>query len=304
LPQRLLVMGAGPVGVELAQAYRRLGAEVTLIDTGILPNQEPEVGALMAELFNQENIQFLPGLVTRVTYAQDCFSLTVDGHENVVQGDMLLVAVGRRPGNLTALQLEKAGVQYDHHGIHVNDHLQTSNRDIYAAGDCTGDFQFTHYAGWQGVQAVRNALLPGKDQGKKATLPQAVFTDPEIAVVGLTEAAARQQFGDSIAVAIRPLARIDRARTDDQQAGFIKIIHRPGATVLGATIVAPHAGEMINELTLAMEQELSLEDLAHIIHVYPTYAIGIQQMAAETAMDAFLDSTLWKVAQKIPASFI
>jgi pyruvate/2-oxoglutarate dehydrogenase complex dihydrolipoamide dehydrogenase (E3) component len=192
-----------------------------------------------------------------------------------VDGDALLVAVGRQP-TVEGLDLERAGVAYTDHGIQVDDQLRTSQRHIYACGDVLGTFQFTHYAAWQAAMAVRSMLFQGSTSGVREHVPWTVFTSPEVAQCGLTEAAARERHpgGDQVRVARWPLERLDRAVTAQDVAGFIKIVHRPNAEILGAQIVARRAGEIINEIALAIEHRVKLSDLAGVMRMYPTYAIG------------------------------
>ncbi|GAJ24873.1 unnamed protein product, partial [marine sediment metagenome] len=172
-------------------------------------------------------------------------------------GDCLLVAVGRRP-NVDGLALEKAGVAYSPRGIDVDEHLRTSQRHMYAAGDCIGSYQFTHYTGWQAAMAVRNALLPGATKGIRDMVPWTTFTDPEVAHVGLTEQQAREQLGDAVMTCEWPMERVDRARTEGHTQGFLKLVHKKDGTLLGATIVCQRAGEMIHEWIVALEHSLKV----------------------------------------------
>ncbi len=295
LPGHLVVLGAGAVGVELSQAYRRLGAEVTLIDEQLLPVVEEDVRVVLHQVLADEGIKFGEGLVTAVTNpSPNEIEVVVDGSSII--GDMLLVATGRRP-NIATLGLKQAGVAFSEQGIQVNDKLQTTANRIFAAGDCTGGFQFTHYAGWQGFQAVRNALLPGSAVGTMDTVPWTIFSDPEIAQVGLTAAAAQNQY-ENVQITKQPLDRVDRAVTDQAVAGFIKIVHTENGRILGAAIVAPRAGEMINEFAIAMQHNLKIRDLAEAMHVYPSYGMGIQRLAAKQATGALLQSYVGKLLRR------
>lgn len=297
LPGRLLVMGAGPVGVELAQAYRRLGASVTLIDAGLLPQEEPEAVEALGHAFAREGIRFVPGLVTAARQAGLEIVLTVAGQE--IYGDMLLVATGRLP-NVAGLGLEQAGVGYSARGIRVDKYLRTDAKHIFAVGDCVqGNYQFTHLAGWQAVQAVRNALLPGFSRGFSQVVPRITFTDPEVAQVGLTEAEARARFGNGVRVALWPMSRTDRAITQNARDGFIKIIHRKNGKLLGATIVAGQAGEIIAEYALALKRGLKLFDLANVIHPYPTYSVATMQLAGQVVVDNLLTGASGKLLRKL-----
>ena len=297
LPKRLIVMGAGPIGVEIAQAYQRLGSQVTLVDVGILPREEPEVGEVMGKVLSREGIQFVEGLVTAARQEGDEITLNVDEHE--CRGDMLLVAVGR-VGVVEGLGLDKSGVAYSSKGIKVDKYLRTSVKHIYAAGDCIeGNHQFTHFAGWQAFQAVRNALLPLNDKGFNDVVPWATFTDPEVAHVGLTEAEAREKFGDGVRVTLRKLDRVDRAVTDNDRDGFIKVIHKKNGKVLGATIVAERAGEVITEYAIAIQRGLKLYDLANVIHAYPSYSMSTMRLSADVATDIVMDGVVGTVLRTL-----
>ena len=298
LPDRFSIIGAGPIGSEIAQAYQRLGAQVTLIDIGLLPREEPEVGAVMGRVFAQEGIQFIEGLVTSVRQEGAEIVLNIDAQE--IRGDMLLVAVGRAP-NVNGLNLERAGVAHSTKGIPVDKYMRTNVKHIFAVGDCvTGNYQFTHVAGWQGVKAAQNALLPlYNDPGYSDIVPWATFTDPEVAHVGLTEAAAQEKYGDGAVASVWPIARIDRAVADNDREGFIKVIHKKNGKVLGATIVAARAGELITEFALAMKRNLKLLDLASFIHTYPSYSIANQQLAGDVALKSILDSSFGKIIQSV-----
>ncbi|MCP4421196.1 MAG: FAD-dependent oxidoreductase [Chloroflexi bacterium] len=288
LPDHLLILGAGAVGVEIAQAYARLGAKVTLVDVALLPEEEAEVGQLMQTILAGEGVEFVAGLATAVSHNNN-FQLTIKKNQTI-SGDMLLVATGRQP-NVAGLDLEKAGVAYSGKGIVVDDKLTTSAGHIFAAGDCIGGPQFTHLAGWQAFIAVRNALLPGKSSGMAKILPYTILTEPEVAHVGLTAVAAKQQYGNKVNILHQNLDRLDRAVTENAQAGFIKMMVLGNGRILGATIVAPRAGEMISEISLAMQHKIKLRGLADAMRPYPAYTMGTQLLAASHATDDFLNST-------------
>ncbi|VAW42737.1 Mercuric ion reductase, partial [hydrothermal vent metagenome] len=233
-----------------------------------------------------------------VSHTHNNFQLSVAnqtiGKTETIQGDMLLVATGRRP-NVAGLDLEMAGVAYSSKGIQVDDTLTTNVAHIFAAGDCIGGAQFTHLAGWQAFTAVRNGLLPGKSKGMPKVLPYTIFTEPEVAQVGLTAVSAQRPFGEGVTVLKRNLDRLDRAVVDQAQRGFIKIVVDENGRILGATIVAPRAGEMISEISLAMQHNIKLRGLADAMRPYPTYSMGTQLLAASQATDDFLDSTVGRL---------
>ncbi len=297
LPNRFIVIGAGPIGAEIAQAYQRLGSQVTLIDIGLLPREEPEVAQVMGQLFAREGLRFVKGLVSTARREGDEIVLTVA--EQTYRGDMLLLAVGRAP-NVVGLALEKAGISHSPKGIPVDTYLRTNIKHIYAVGDCVaGNYQFTHVAAWQAFQATRNALLPLNSSGFSEVVPWTTFTDPEVAHVGLTEADARKQFSEAVQVSLWPMNRTDRAITDNEQTGFVKVVHKKNGTLLGATIVAGRAGEMITEYALALQHGLKLADLAQVIHVYPTYSMANMQLASEVALNGFLNGTTGRAVRAI-----
>jgi pyruvate/2-oxoglutarate dehydrogenase complex dihydrolipoamide dehydrogenase (E3) component len=197
------------------------------------------------------------------------------------------------------LGLQQAGVDYSAKGIPVDGHLRTSQQHIYAAGDCIGSYQYTHYAGWQAFMAARNALLPGASKGVADRVPWTTFTDPEVAHVGWTEEQAREEFGDDVMTCEWPMEHVDRAQTERDTAGFIKLVHRKDGTLQGATIVAGRAGEMIHEWIVALERGLKVGDLAGIIHVYPTYSTATMQAAAAIRVTQLLSGTSGRVVRAL-----
>jgi pyruvate/2-oxoglutarate dehydrogenase complex dihydrolipoamide dehydrogenase (E3) component len=300
LPRHLLIIGGGPVGIELAQAFVRLGSDVTVFQRANRPLDvaEPEVSAIVQAVLEREGVRFRLGAdVARAAYDGERIVLTDRGED--IEGDALLVAVGRQP-TVDGLDLERAGVEFTDRGVQVDGQLRTSQRHIYACGDVLGTFQFTHYAAWQAAMAVRTILFPGSTSGVREHVPWSVFTSPEVAQCGLTEAAASERYsGDQIRVARWPLERLDRAVTARDVSGFIKIVHRPNDEILGAQVVAGRAGEIINELALAIEHRIKLGDLAGVMHVYPTYGIGVQQLASSVRLTAARESRTVELARRI-----
>lgn len=294
LPKSLIVVGRGPIGMEMAQAYQRLGSQVTVVTDSVLPKDEPDAQHLMQAVLEHEGVRFILEPAKSARGDENAVVITTEHHE--ITGDLLLVAVGRQP-NVNGLDLEKAGVKYSPLGISVDDGLRTNVHHIYAAGDVTGGYQFTHYAGWQAFQAARNALLPGSSSGASDLVPWVTFTDPEVAHVGLTEGEARTKHGDRVRVHRWDLGRVDRAVCENDSAGFFKILTQPDGTILGATIVASRAGEAIVELIVAMKQRLKINDLASTIHPYPTYSTAVQQIAAEITVERLLSGTAGKLVR-------
>jgi pyruvate/2-oxoglutarate dehydrogenase complex dihydrolipoamide dehydrogenase (E3) component len=298
LPQSLLVVGGGPLGTEIAQAYQRLGAEVTVIADTLLPKEDEDVRDLMERVFVEEGIRRVKGRAKAAHKEDDL--IVVSTGQSEARGDLLLIAAGRKP-NVKGLDLERAGVQYGEKGITVDNELRTSAKHIYAAGDVLGSYQFSHFAGWQAFQAVRNALLPGNSSGRTDTVPWVTFTDPEIAHVGLSEQQARSQFGDDLKVRRWPIEKIDRAVCEDDRHGFIKILAKADGSILGATIVGERAGETITEIVVAMKHGLKVGDIAGTIHPYPTYSTGVQLLTTEMAVEKRLSGTSGKIIRRLSA---
>jgi len=286
LPERLVVIGGGPVGVEVAQAYQRLGSRVTIFAERLLAKEEPEASEIVSRVFQREGIELVGECILSVERSGE--RIVARSQQQAVECDLLFVATGRRPV-LDGLNLEAVGVAYSERGIPVNDRLKTSVKHVYAAGDVVGGEQFSHYAGWQGFQAARNALLPGHSSGRSSAVPRVTFCDPEVAHVGMTEAAARTEHGNGVVVASWPIAREDRAVCDGDLDGLLKFITTRSGKILGATIVGHRAGETITELVLAMQHNLKVSDLAGTIHPYPTYSTGIQLLTSEMTVEHTLN---------------
>lgn len=293
LPARLLVLGAGPIGLEMAQAFQRLGSAVTVIDVvpDILPREDPDIAAIARGCLDAEGIRFVLG--AKVTAASQIDGLRrlhveIDGDERVLEGDALLVATGRRP-RTEGLGLEDLGVAVERRGITVDAYLRTSNPNLYAAGDVNGLMPFTHAAAYEGRLAAGNAFARRRARFDDRALPWITFTDPEVAHLGLTEPEARKQHGNDIHVATLPYTAVDRAVIERTLAGTLKVItkgkpvigHLGGGEVLGAHIVGPDAGELIHEFVLTMTTRSFAGRLAQAIHAYPSMAMGVQQVAAQ-----------------------
>jgi len=298
LPQSMVVLGGGPIGVEMAQAYQRLGAQVTVVTNSVLPKEEAEVQKLMQSILESEGVRFVLEPPKSMRKNGTGPVITTANHE--LRCDLLLVAVGRRP-NLDGLHLEQAGVRFSAKGIEIDGRLRTNVKHIYAAGDVTGGYQFTHYAGWQAFHAVRNALLPGSSTGISELVPRVTFTDPEVAQIGATEAQARAEHGGRVRVHRWEMSKVDRAICENDTSGFLKIITKPDGTILGATVVGARAGEAIMELVIAMKEGIKAGDLAATIHPYPTYSTAIQQLTSELAIERVLSGTTGRVVRGLAA---
>jgi pyruvate/2-oxoglutarate dehydrogenase complex dihydrolipoamide dehydrogenase (E3) component len=304
LPRRLAVIGTGPIGCELAQCFARLGSEVFLVESGhgILPREDFDASAIILASMRKDGVHLLCcGKELKLARADGGkIRLSVEAHgkgyDEVV--DQLLVAVGRAP-NVENLGLENAGVAYTRKGVEVNDRLQTTRSHIYAAGDICSSFQFTHAADFMARIVIRNALFFGRAKASTLTIPWCTYTEPEIAHVGLYEKQAQEQ-GINIDTFTRPLSEVDRAILEGQTNGFVRVHVRKGTDkILGATIVAANAGDMISEITLAMNHNLGLGQIANTIHPYPTQAEAIRQIG-----DAYNRTRLTPFAKSLFSRFM
>jgi dihydrolipoamide dehydrogenase len=277
LPAELLVLGGGPIGCELAQAFGRLGAKVTIVDMmeALLPREDSEVSVMIRDRFEMEGVDVRLGHQALRFESHDGRGSLVavhQGQEVTIPFDRVLIAVGRK-ANSEELGLQELGVELNSNGtVAVNEYLQTSCPNIYACGDVAGPFQFTHMASHQAWYATVNALLGGfwRFQVNYSVVPWATYTDPEVALVGLNESAAREQ-GISYEVTRFDMAEVDRAVAEGETQGFIKVLTAPRSDhILGATIVANHAGELIGEYVTAMTHGLGLNKIMNTIHIYPT----------------------------------
>jgi pyruvate/2-oxoglutarate dehydrogenase complex dihydrolipoamide dehydrogenase (E3) component len=278
----LLVLGAGPIGCELAQTFRRFGSEVHLIQRGqkIIPREDPDAAAIVQRRFEREGIQLHLGVkVIRAEKSAKGKRLVGerDGRKWSQEGDAILVGVGRK-ANAEGLNLEAAGVAYDANSVHVDDHLRTTNGRIFAAGDICSTYKFTHAADAMARIALQNALFFGRKKLSRLVIPWCTYTDPEVARVGLTEADAQGR-GISVDTFTVRLDEVDRAILDGETEGFARIHVRHGTDrIVGATVVSAHAGEMMGEITLAMTRDIGLGAIAANIHSYPTQAEAIKKL--------------------------
>ncbi|MBI4625025.1 MAG: mercuric reductase [Verrucomicrobia bacterium] len=282
LPRRLGVIGAGPIGCELAQAFARFGAEVGLVEAehGILPREDRDAAEIVLRAMARDGVRLLCcGKDLRLARAADGIRLQVASHgqDYDLTVDQLLVAVGRAP-NVENLGLEQAGVAFDRKGVRVNDRLQTTNPRIFACGDICSPCQFTHAADFMARIVIQNALFGGRAKASALNIPWATYTSPEVAHVGLYAPQAKEK-GIEIDTFTYDLAKVDRAILDGDTDGFVRVHVRQGTDeIAGATIVAPHAGDLISELTLAMNGRLGLKTLGAAIHPYPTQAEAIRKL--------------------------
>ena len=272
-PASLVVIGAGPIGCELGQAFSRLGSQVTIIASRdhILPKEEVEAAQVVQAQLEAEGIKILTGTRAKQVLVEGQKKVVVTNLGDRLIFDEILVAAGRVP-NVESLNLQAAGVEVGKNGILVNQKLQTTNPKIYAAGDVIGGYLFTHVAGYEGAVALQNALFLPTKKADYRVIPWATFTEPELARVGLTEEQARKRYGDDVMVLRHDFGHVDRALAEGAGIGFAKFITRKNGEILGAHIVGPAAGELIHEVVLAMSYKLKVGALKSIIHVYPTLA--------------------------------
>jgi pyruvate/2-oxoglutarate dehydrogenase complex dihydrolipoamide dehydrogenase (E3) component len=284
LPRRLAVIGAGPLGCELAQAFARFGANVSLVgrSTRVLPRDEEDAAAAVQRALERDGVRLFLGAAAREVETKEAarrVTFERAGERGQLEVDAILVGAGRTP-NVEDLGLETAGVAYDtRQGVRVDDRLRTTNPRVYAAGDVCSALKFTHLSDAHARIVLRNALFPGRARASALTLPRCTYTDPEVAQVGLTGREARER-GLRVRSFAQPLEEVDRAVLDGAPEGFVKVHVREGTDrIVGATIVARHAGEMLSELTLAMVSDLGLARIAETIHPYPTQAEAIRKVA-------------------------
>lgn len=282
-PEHLAVLGGGPVGCELSQAFARFGGRVTLLEAGprILPHDDPDAAEIVANALGRDGVHVLAGaraetvapegtgIVLRGTHA---------GRPLELRASHLLVAVGRAP-NVEGLGAEAAGIELDGRGVRVDERMRTSNPRVFAIGDVASKYRFTHAADAQARMVVRNALFLGRGKASDLVIPWCTYTSPEVAHVGIPadEAAAR---GDAVRTVTVPLEELDRARTDGETEGFVRVRVKAGSDrILGATIVAPHAGELISQVTQAMTAGIGLGRIGATVFPYPTMAEALRRAA-------------------------
>ncbi|MDE3132846.1 MAG: FAD-dependent oxidoreductase [Acidobacteriota bacterium] len=286
LPRRLVVLGGGPIGCELGQAFARLGSDVTIVEMAdrLLPREDPAAGELLAARLSGEGVRVLTGVkVTAVNQRPQGCELMFGDRARIAY-DRILVAAGRQ-ARTKELGLDTVDGQVDRHGAVVVDRrLQTTARGIYAVGDVTGLLPFTHVAAHHARLAVPNALFYGRSR-VSTTIPWVTFTDPEVARVGLTEQEARALWGDRTRIASFQYAELDRAIAGGQPYGFVKLVANPRGRLVGATIAAPAAGEAIGELAALIARRGRLAELSRAVHAYPTLAEGPVR-AADTELGA------------------
>lgn len=278
-PPSMVVLGGGAIGVELAQAFARLGTETTIIEAlSLLPREDEEVSAALTELLRADGVRVIAGnKARRVLREADQVVVELDDGAQV-RAATLVVAVGRF-ANHQALGLSRAGVQSFTGGLQLDARLQTTARGVWAAGDVTGAPRFTHVADYQARLVLRNALFPFSAKANYEQVPWVTYTDPELAHLGLTEREARERYGDAIQVWTKPFAQLDRAIADGRTAGLVKLIAQRNGKLIGAHVLGEGASALIAEVALAMRHGLKLSQIGNTIHAYPTYPEAVRQAA-------------------------
>ena len=283
LPKRLGIIGAGPIGAEMAQSFARFGSEVSLITSkrGLMPNEDREAAAIVQSSMEKDGVRFLAGARDLAVLKNSDGSIRLkykdakNGYD--IEVDQLLIAVGRAP-NVEGLGLENAGVEYTARGVTINDTFQTSNRHIYAAGDICSPYQFTHAADFMARSVVRNALFKGRAKHSSLIIPWSTYTSPELAHVGLTPQSAKAE-GVELDTYTQPMSGVDRAILEGETEGFIKVHVKKGTDrIVGATVVSTNAGDLIGAVSLAMTNKIGLGGIANAIHPYPTQAEALRKV--------------------------
>jgi len=297
-PESMIVLGGGPIGCELGQALARLGVKIAIVQRSaeLLPREDADVAKFVRDRFAAEGIGVHLNSIARGLSKRNGKILLERDQADPITAEAMLIAAGRTP-NLRALDLAAAGVDYNKRGVKVNDCLQTSQPHIYAAGDVTNAFKFTHTADFTARIVVRNILMPLPFLRQKvdwSVVPWCTYTDPEVAHVGLGEKEAKEKNIDYDLFVV-PLEDVDRAVVESEEAGFAKILTAKGSDkILGATIIAPHAGDLLHEFVLAMNAKIGLGKIASMIHAYPTFA-----ELARKAGDKYNKTRLTPRAKKI-----
>jgi pyruvate/2-oxoglutarate dehydrogenase complex dihydrolipoamide dehydrogenase (E3) component len=287
-PRSVVMIGGGPISIEMAQGFNRLGIDTAVLQRGerILTRDEPDLVARLVDRLEHEGVRLHLNVETERVTVQDGHKVvhgTQAGDARRWEAEEILLGAGRRP-NIEGLGLEEVGVKLGRRGVEVDDSMRTSVASVYACGDVAGRHLFTHSAAYEGVRAVRTMFFPGRGKGDYA-VPWCTFTDPELAHAGLTVAEARERHGDDVEVWRKDLEHSDRARAESAGEGLILVVTAK-RRVVGAHILAPSAGELVHELALAIHEGIKLSDLSSMIHVYPTLATSVQQLAGDAAFES------------------
>ncbi|MEW6086889.1 MAG: FAD-dependent oxidoreductase [bacterium] len=304
LPSSIIILGGGPVGIELAQALKRFGTSVTVVEMAerILSREDRELAERLAGVLMKEGLSILTGtMAAKLSLKEGKISLTVrnkEKHSYDISADAFLIAAGRSP-NVEGLDLEKAGVQYDKSGIKTDNRLRTSASNIYACGDVVGPYQFSHIAEYQAVIAVTNMLLPVKKSVNYKNVIWCTYTDPEFAHAGLTEEEARAEYGDKTKIYRVEYGKIDRGKTDLAGEGMAKFICDGRMNLVGAHILGERSGEIIHEAQAAKSMGIPFHKIQSVIHAYPSYSDVLKQSAKLCYIDRLRNNYFLKILNSI-----
>lgn len=303
LPKSIIILGAGPIGMEFAQVFARLGAKVTVIEKmgQILPREDKEISDILESILKGEGIKIYTGVNVDHVKQEGNRKIVVaecGGRQTTYEADEFMLAIGRAP-NLEGLNLEAAGVKVERRAIVVNRAMRTTARNIWACGDVTGQYLFTHVAEYQAGLVVANALIPlVKRKANYSVIPWVTYTDPELGRVGLTEGEARQKYGD-VKVYRYDVKELDRAVIEGEVRGIIKIICTKKGHILGAHVLAPRGGELLHEFVLAMQNKLSVRSITNTIHVYPTLSQAVRKTTNLYYAEKIFSGWVPKVTKKL-----
>jgi pyruvate/2-oxoglutarate dehydrogenase complex dihydrolipoamide dehydrogenase (E3) component len=302
IPGSMIIMGGGPIGIELASAFNRLNVKVTVIEMApvILFREDPEVAEILHGILEKEGVTLLTGAKLIEVKGKKKIDILYEkeGRKKKLQADMILIAAGRK-ANVEGLDLEKAGVAYDSKGVEADKYMRTTAENIYAAGDVAGPYQFSHMANYQAIVAMTNAFIPLKTKTNYDNVPWCTFTDPELARSGMTESEARNKHGDSIKVFRSYYSRIDRGITDRSENGLLKVVCSKKRKILGIHIVGDRAGELMQELHLARSLGVPLHKLNSVIHAYPLYSDLIKSVARQAYIDKIQNNVAIKIIKSL-----
>jgi len=304
LPSSMIVLGGGPIGIELTQALVRLGVDVTVVEMAdqILIREDHELRDLLASRLVSEGVRIRTKTkAVRLSPEKGRTLLSVEdehGEMDTIVADAVLVAVGRK-ANVDGLDLQKAGVEYSPKGVRIDDKLQTTSPNIYAAGDVAGPYQFSHMAEYQARIAAQNALLPIRKRANYAHYAWCMFTDPELAHAGLTEHEARELHGNKVRIYRWSFKDMDRGKTDGEEFGMSKLICDPKFRIIGAHILGARAGDIIHEAQVAKTLGIPLYKLDSVIHIYPTFTDAVKQPAKLARIDRLRENPVVKLASRL-----
>jgi len=303
LPKSIIILGAGPIGLEFAQVFARLGSKVTVVEKmgQVLPREDKEISDTIESILKEEGIEIhtcLNVLQVKEEGNQKIVVAECSGQEKTFKADEFMLAIGRAP-NLEGLSLESAGVKVEHRNIVVNSSMRTTARNIWACGDVTGQYLFTHIAEYQAGLVVANALIPFmKRKANYRVVPWVTYTDPELGRVGLTEDEARQKYRN-IKVYKYDVKDLDRAVIEGEDRGIIKIVCTKKGKILGAHVLAPQGGELLHEFVLAMQNNLGVGSITRTIHVYPTLSQAVRRTTNKYYAEKIFSGWIPKLTKKL-----